>query len=61
MKTHVEFQANKFSPYAGEEGEVNPELYGKRLAEYLQRRLPQYGIEAGTIFAEDWGGGQHQK
>jgi len=55
MKTHVEFRSAKFPAYPGEEDEVNPDLWGKRLAEYLYQKLREQGIETKEIFAEDWG------
>ena len=57
MKTHVEFTSNKFPSYNTEEEGVNFEagIYGKRLAEYLQEKLPSKGIEVSCIFPEDWG------
>jgi hypothetical protein len=55
MKTHVEFRSAKFPAYPGEEKEVNPGLWGKRLAEYLYQKLKEQGIETKEIFAEDWG------
>jgi hypothetical protein len=55
MKTHVEFRSNKFAPYEGEEEQINPGLWGKRLAEYLVSKLSEKGIKAGDICAEDWG------
>jgi hypothetical protein len=55
MKTHVEFRSAKFPSYPGEEEEVNPGLWGKRLAEYLYQKLREQGIETKEIFAEDWG------
>jgi hypothetical protein len=55
MKTHVEFRSAKFPAYPGEEEEVNPDLWGKRLAEYLYEKLKEHGIETKEIFAEDWG------
>ncbi len=39
MKTHVEFRSAKFPAYDGEEDEVNPGRWGKRLAEYLAMKL----------------------
>jgi len=39
MKTQVEFRSESFPPYEGEEDEINPGLWGKRLAEYLQQKL----------------------
>lgn len=55
MRTHVEFRSAKFPPYPGEEEGINPDLWGKRLAEYLRDELAARGIETGEIFAEDWG------
>ena len=55
MKTQVEFRSEKFPPYEGEEEEINPGLWGKRLAEYLVAKLSEKGIETGEFFAEDWG------
>ena len=55
MKTQVEFRSNKFPPYEGEEGQINPGLWGKRLAEYLALKLSENGILTEEIIAEDWG------
>ena len=55
MKTHVEFRSDRFPPYDSEEQQVNPDLWGKRLAEYLEQRLPAEGITTRGIGAEDWG------
>src|SRR6478736_10160924 len=55
MKTQVEFRSNKFPPYDGEEEQINPGLWGKRLAEYFVQKLAEKGIEADPIIAEDWG------
>lgn len=55
MKTHVEFRSAKFPAYPGEEEEVNPDLWGKRLAEYLHQKLREQGIGTKEVFAEDWG------
>src|SRR5947209_2807589 len=57
MRTHVEFRSGKFPPYEGEQEQVNPDLWGKRLAEYLSERLRAAGIQTGEIYAEDWGWG----
>jgi hypothetical protein len=35
MKTHVEFVSNAFPAYPGEEDEINPGIWGKRLAEFI--------------------------
>ena len=55
MKTLVEFKSDKFPPYNGEEEAINPGLWGKRLAEYLQDKLPHYGLKVTGIGEEDWG------
>jgi len=55
MKTQVEFKSDKFPPYEGEEEGINPGLWGKRLAEYLQKNLPLHGLKVTCIGSEDWG------
>jgi len=55
MKTQVEFRSDKFPPYDGEQEEINPGLWGKRLAEYLQNNLAHYGVKVTGIGSEDWG------
>jgi len=55
VRTHVEFRTSKFPPYEGEDKEVNPGRFGKRLAEYLKTRFSENGIKTGEIYAEDWG------
>jgi hypothetical protein len=55
METQVEFRSLKFPPYEGEEEEINPGLWGRRLAEYLARELARHGIETERIAVEDWG------
>jgi len=55
MKTQVEFRSSKFPAYEGEEEQINPGLWGKRLAEYLVQKLGEKGITTGEMVAEDWG------
>jgi hypothetical protein len=55
VKTFVEFRSNKFPTYEGEQEKINPGLWGKRLAEYLVRKLPAHGLAGGEIILEDWG------
>ncbi|MCB1944107.1 MAG: hypothetical protein KDI53_19000 [Candidatus Accumulibacter sp.] len=55
MKTQVTFRSKNFPPYDGEENQINPGLWGKRLAEYLVDKLKPHGIETEEIIAEDWG------
>ena len=55
MKTQVQFRSAKFPAYKGEESESNPGIWGKRLAEYLAKKLSEKGIKTKEFFAEDWG------
>lgn len=55
MQTHVEFRSSKFPPYDGEEDEINPGLWGKRLTEYLAQKLAERGIATEAYAVEDWG------
>lgn len=55
MKTQVEFRSSKFPPYEDEEEQINPGLWGKRLAEYLVQKLAEKGIATEEMIAEDWG------
>jgi hypothetical protein len=55
MKTQVTFRSMNFPPYDGEEEQINPGLWGKRLAEYFVDKLKSHGIETDEIIAEDWG------
>lgn len=55
MKTLVEFRSSKFPPYDGEEEEINPGLWGKRLTEYLAKELAGHDIETEEMVIEDWG------
>jgi hypothetical protein len=42
-------------PYEDEEKQINPCLFGKRLAEFLRDELGICGIDAQEPIAEDWG------
>ena len=55
MKTHVEFRSDKFPPLLRKEEEINPDLWGKRLAEYLEQKLNAESIETCEMNPEDWG------
>ena len=55
MNTQVESRSSKFPPYEGEEEQINPGLWGKRLAEYLVEKLSAKGITTDGMIAEDWG------
>jgi hypothetical protein len=55
MKTQVEFRSDKFPPYDGEQEEINPGLWDKRLAGYLQNNLTHYGVKVTGIGSENCG------
>ncbi|MEQ1883549.1 MAG: hypothetical protein ABL967_00685 [Bryobacteraceae bacterium] len=55
VPTAVAFRSDLFPPYPGEEEEVNPGLWGKRLAEFLAEKLRTRGFASDEPFAEDWG------
>jgi hypothetical protein len=53
--THVEFRSDRFPAYEGEEDQINLDLWGKRLAEFLREKLPAEGFRTEEPIAEDWG------
>ena len=55
MKTHVEFRSTLFPSYAGEEDEINPGRWGKKLAEFIYDGLKSRGFDVIEPGAEDWG------
>lgn len=55
MKTHVEFRSSAFPPYPNEEEQINPGLYGKRLAEFVAESLNAAGFKPDEPGPEDWG------
>lgn len=55
MKTQFEFRSDKFPPYDGEEDQLNPGIWGRRLAEYLVEKLSEANIETAEMMAQDWG------
>jgi len=55
METHVEFRSDRFPPVDGEERLINPDLWGKRLADFLRDGLRKQGFETNESIPEDWG------
>lgn len=55
MKTQLEFRSTAFPPFPDEDQQINPGLYGKRLADFLAAELPSHGFEVICVDAEDWG------
>ena len=55
MISHVEFRSDLFPPYPGEEDEINPGRWGKKLAEFIYDGLKSRGFDVIEPGAEDWG------
>lgn len=55
MITHVEFYSDKFPAYEGEEQEINPGRWGKRLAEFVASGLKKRNVGVDSLITEDWG------
>ncbi len=55
MKTHIEFRSDRFPAYEDEEQQINPGIWGKRLAEFLCAHLKEEGFETEEPIGEDWG------
>ena len=55
MRTHLEFVSDRFPPTEGEDDEINPGRYGKRLAEYIAAALKAHGFTVCAVDYEDWG------
>ena len=55
MKSFVEFRSDAFPPYPGEEDEINPGVWGKRLAEFIYDGLKAEGFDVIEPASEDWG------
>ncbi|HYO17679.1 MAG TPA: hypothetical protein VES02_03305 [Dermatophilaceae bacterium] len=55
MRTQAEFRSSKFPPYEDEDEQLNPGVWGRRLAEYLGESLTSNGMRVEPIIAEDWG------
>jgi hypothetical protein len=55
VETHLEFRSDRFPPYEGEQELINPDLWGKRLAEFLRDGLRAEGYVVDEPIAEDWG------
>ena len=49
------FRSDRFPAYEGEEQQINPGIWGKRLAEFLREHLCHAGFETDEPQPEDWG------
>jgi len=55
LLSHVEFRSYYFPAFEGEEEIINPDLWGKLLADFLREGLLSRGYEILEPTAEDWG------
>ncbi|MET0027738.1 MAG: hypothetical protein ABW101_08880 [Candidatus Thiodiazotropha sp.] len=55
MKSHVEFRSDLFPPYDGEEEQINPGRFGKRVAEFIIDGLKKSEFKTEEPIPEDWG------
>jgi hypothetical protein len=56
MNKFIHIRSSKFPILPGEKEElVNEGMYGKALAQYLQRKLKEHGYDASFFCCEDWG------
>ncbi|MBL8793034.1 MAG: hypothetical protein JNM56_03955 [Planctomycetia bacterium] len=56
MSKFIRVRSTRFAILPGEEQElVNEGMYGKALAQYLQRKLQERGYDAPFFCCEDWG------
>ena len=55
MTTHLIFQSDRFRPYLPDDCQVNPNVLGFELAEWLSRQLAGRGVITSYPVAEDWG------
>ena len=55
LLTHVEFRSNRFPAFDGEEEMINPDLWGKLLADFLREGLLLRGYDIPDALPEDWG------
>lgn len=49
------FKSSKFDIEPGEDEEINPRIYGRQLATWLQDRLTEHGYKVEGTYEEDWG------
>ncbi len=55
MLTQVEFRSSAFPPSEDEREQINPQRFGKKLAEYIATALTSKGEAIERVYREDWG------
>jgi hypothetical protein len=54
VRTHLEFQAERFGGEAARPNRFNPDIRGRELADFLSRKFRDTGF-SGNVIEEDWG------
>lgn len=49
------FKSSLFEVEPGEDEDINPNIYGRQLAPWLQARLREKDYQIDEVFTEDWG------
>lgn len=55
VSDRVSFRSSAFAVEAGEDGETNPGIYGRSLANWIVRQLEGRGVRVEGTIAEDFG------
>ena len=55
QRTQLQFRSQAFPPLPGEDEQINPGRFGRRLADYLAQALPERGFPVRGVGAVDWG------
>ena len=51
----MEFISSEFPAEPGEDKQINPGRFGKKLANYIAQQLPAHGYSVILVGTEDWG------
>ncbi|TYA84424.1 hypothetical protein [Seonamhaeicola marinus] len=54
METEIYIKSELFPAYPGEEEEINPGRFGKRLAEFIKELLIKENIEVADLYSTDY-------
>lgn len=55
MKTHIQLSSTFFPPDPDEAELINDGRFGRKLAEYISAKLPEFGFSVDGLTPEDWG------
>ena len=54
METEIYIKSELFPPYPGEEDDINPGRFGKKLAEFTKSLLLKENIEVADLYSTDY-------